>query len=170
MEGSRITGKLDLEENIRVTIVLRPRSPDKELSLVKRLGSQLPRDRSYPTRPEFEATFGSTREELGVVRGFARDNSLRVLESSSAKRSVVLSGTVGQFSRVFNVSLARYVHPERGVYRGRLGAVYLSPELAPIVRAVLGLDNRPQARAHIRFRPSTGAGVSYTPSPGCGPL
>src|SRR5208282_2596802 len=163
LNGSRVSGKLDPEEHIRVTMVLRPRSPDRELSLVNRLGSQLPRARTYPTRPEFVATFGSTREELAMVRGFARANSLEVLEASSAKRSVVLSGTVAQFSNAFNVSLARYVHPDRGVFRGRIGPIYLSPELAPMVRAVLGLDNRPQALAHIRIRPMTTAGVSYTP-------
>jgi kumamolisin len=163
LEGSRVSGKLDQEESIRVTVVLRPRAPGRELSLVKRLGSQLPRDRSYPTRSEFEKSFGSTREELARVRGFARDNSLKVLETSSAKRSVVLSGTIQQFNDAFNVTLSRYAHPQRGIYRGLLGPVYLSPELAPIVRAVLGLDSRPQARTHFRIRPLAAAGVSYTP-------
>jgi kumamolisin len=163
MAGSRISGKLDPEENILVTLVLRPRSPERELSLVRRLGSQLPRDRSYPTRSEFAADFGSTPEELAKVSDFARGASLKVLQASSAKRSVVLSGTIAQFSAAFGVSLARYTHPERGNYRGRLGAIYLPPELTPIVSAVLGLDNRPQARAHIRFSPSVTGGVSYTP-------
>jgi kumamolisin len=163
LERSRVSGKVDPEETIRVTVVLRPRAPGRELSLVKRLGSQLPRDRSYPTRAEFSKAFGSTREDLAKVRDFARDNSLKVLEANPAKRSVVLTGTVGQFSAAFNVSLSRYVHPERGVYRGRTGPVYLTPELAPVVRAVLGLDNRPQARTHFRIRPAAAAGVSYTP-------
>ena len=163
LEGSRVSGKLDHNEIIRVTMVLKPHSPDKELSLVKGLGSQLPRDRKYMTRSEFEKIFGSTREELAVVRQFARDNSLDVLEESSAKRSVVLSGTISQFSTAFGMSLARYVHPKKGAYRGRQGAIYLPPELAPVVMAVLGLDNRPQALAHIRIRPMTAAGVSYTP-------
>jgi len=163
LPGASVSGKLDPEENVRVTLVLQPRSPGEELSLVNRLGSQLPRDRSYPTRSEFEKTFGSTREELAKVTGFARENSLRVLEASSAKRSVVVSGTIAQFSSVFNVSLARYVHPQRGVYRGRLGPVHLPPELAPLLKAVLGLDNRPQTSAHIRFRPTTAGGVSYYP-------
>jgi len=163
LERSRVSGKLNPEESIRVTLVLRPRAPGRELSLVKRIGSQLPRDRSYPTRSEFERAFGSTREELAKVRDFARDNSLKVLEASSAKRSVVLSGTVEHFGRAFNVSLSRYVHPEMGVYRGRTGPVYLPPELSTLVRAVLGLDNRPQARTHFRIRPAAAPGVSYTP-------
>jgi kumamolisin len=163
LQGSQASGELDPSEIIRVTVVLKPRSPDEELSLVKRLGSQLPRDRKYLTRSEFEATFGSTSEELAKVRQFARDNSLNILEESSAKRSVILSGTIAQFSSAFNVSLARYVHPKKGTYRGRQGAVYVSPELAPVVMAVLGLDNRPQALAHFRIRPMTTAGVSYAP-------
>jgi kumamolisin len=163
LERSRISGKLDQKETIRVTLVLRPHAPGTELSLVKRLGSQLPRDRTYTTRSEFEKAFGSTREEMAKVRGFARANSLKVLEASPAKRSVVLSGTVEQFCAAFGVSLSRYVHPEIGAYRGRIGPVYLSPELSPIVSAVLGLDNRPQARTHFRIRPAATADVSYTP-------
>jgi kumamolisin len=163
LERSRVTGKADPKESIRVTVVLRPRAPGRELSLVKRLGSQLPKDRSYPTRSEFEKAFGSTREELKAVRDFARANSLKVVEVSPRKRSVVLTGTVEQFSAAFSVSLMRYVHPERGEYRGRVGPVYLSPELAPLVTAVLGLDNRPQARTHFRIRPAAAPGVSYEP-------
>ena len=152
------------KETIRVTVVLRPRAPSRELSLVKLLGSQLPRDRSYVTRSEFSEAFGSTREELAKVEAFARDNSLNVLEASSAKRSVVLSGTVGHFCSAFDVSLSSYVHPTRGAYRGREGPVYLSPELAPTVMAVLGLDSRPQAFTHFRIRPLAAPGISYTPS------
>jgi kumamolisin len=163
LERSRKSGKLDPKEIIRVTLVLRPRDPEGELSLVRLLGSQLPGDRSYPTRPDFEKAFGSTREELAKVRDFARDNSLKVVEESLLKRSVVLSGTIEQFSKAFNVTLSRYEHPERGAYRGRVGSVYLPPELAPSVSAVLGLDNRPQARTHFRIRPATAPGVSYTP-------
>jgi kumamolisin len=163
LERSRVSGSIDPKETIRVTVVLRPRAPGREFSLVRRLASQLPRDRTYPTRSEFRKAFGSTREELGRVREFARANSLKVLEASRAKRSVLLSGTVEQFSRAFNVTLSRYVHPERGPYRGRVGPVYLPPGLAPVVSAVLGLDNRPQARTHFRIRPAAAPGVSYTP-------
>jgi len=162
LNGSRVSGRADPKERILVTVVLRPRAPARELSLVKLLGSMLPRDRSYPTRSEFTKAFGSTREELNSVREFARDNSLDVLEASPAKRSVLLSGTVGQFSDAFRVSLSRYVHPQRGGYRGNVGSIYLPPELSPTVSAVLGLDSRPQARTHFRIRPATAAGVSYT--------
>jgi kumamolisin len=163
LKGSRVSGRVDPEESILVTVVLRPRAPGRELSLVRRLGSKLPKERSYLTRSEFTKAFGSTRGDLAGVREFARDNSFKVVEASQAKRTVVLSGAVGQFCSAFKVSLSRYVHPLGGSYRGRLGAVYLPPDLAPRVSAVLGMDNRPQARTHFRIRPAAAAGVSYTP-------
>jgi kumamolisin len=163
LKGSRVSGKLDPDEIIRVTVVLRPRSPARELALVRKLASQLPRDRSYPTRAEFEEAFGSTPAELASVRDFARDNSLKVLEASSARRAVVLSGTIEQFCEALGASLSRYEHPQGGVYRGRSGQVYLPPQLSPLVSAVLGLDSRPQARTHFRIRPAAAAGISYSP-------
>ena len=161
--GSRQTGKPNPDEVARVTVVLRPRSPDEQRALIERLGSQPPRKRAYLTRREFEIRFGSTPDELRKVTEFARDSGLKVLETSSAKRSVVLSGAIANLESAFQVSLANYIHPTRGSYRGRTGPVYITPELAPLVSAVLGLDNRRQASAHIRFRPAASPGVSYTP-------
>ena len=163
LAGSRVSGNLDPDENIRVTLVLQPREPERELALVNLLGSQPPRARTYPTKPEFEEAFGATREELVMIEDFARDNSLEVLQASLAARSVVLTGTVARFSAAFQVNLVRYEHPKSGVFRGRKGPIYLPSKLAPIVMAVLGLDNRPQALAHYRIRPMTTPGVSYSP-------
>jgi kumamolisin len=69
----------------------------------------------------------------------------------------------------FQTELARYESPQ-GAYRGRTGPVHVPAELADVVAAVLGLDNRPQAVPH--FRPLSTAGdaaqpgtarVSFTP-------
>jgi kumamolisin len=147
---------------VRVTLVLSPRRPDEERELVERLGSQLPRDRSYLAKDDFQERFGSTRDELNRVERFARDNSLMVLESSSPKRSVIVSGSVSRVSATFGTELGIYSHP-RGTFRGRVGPVLLPPDIAPLVTAVLGLDNRPQARAHFRIRPGAVVGTSYTP-------
>ena len=56
-----------------------------------------------------------------------------------------------------------------GSYRGRTGSIDLPDELTGIVDAVLGLDNRPQAKPHFRSRPSHGnvqwraSSASFTP-------
>jgi kumamolisin len=70
--------------------------------------------------------------------------------------------------RAFEVRLDRYQHEERQ-YRACTGGVKLPPELADAMEAVLGLDNRRQAKPHFRVRDgqspkaSAAAGVSYSP-------
>jgi kumamolisin len=66
-----------------------------------------------------------------------------------AKGAVTLAGTVANFTKAFNVELLNY-ESASGPYRGRTGPVYIPSALDGIVTAVLGLDNRPQARAHFR--------------------
>jgi kumamolisin len=64
----------------------------------------------------------------------------------------VLSGTVAQFGQAFGVELKHYECPG-GTYRGREGTIQIPEELEPVIEAILGLDNRPQARPHFRIRP-----------------
>jgi kumamolisin len=95
-----------------------------------------------------------------------------VVQEHAARRTVVLSGTVGQFSNAFSVQMQQFAH-SGGTYRGRIGAIQLPVELDGIVEAVLGLDNRPQAKPHFRVRPTGNdqerhagatASVSFTPT------
>ncbi len=128
------------------------------------MSAHLPNDRSYPTREEFVADYGATPEEFARVEAFAREYGLGVAEESAIRRSVVLSGTLTQFTLAFGVKLRRYKHP-RGIFRGRTGPIYLPADLAPLVLAVLGLDNRPQAKSHLRLLSKKGAQAAapYTP-------
>ena len=161
-----LLGKVDVSETALVTVILRPSPPSsgKKASALKEVSALLPNDRRYPTREEFAADYGATAEEFVKVEEFARDYGLGVAEENPARRSVVLSGTLGQFSLAFGVKLMRYKHP-KGIFRGRSGPIYLPADLAPLVLAVLGLDDRPQAKSHLRIlgkRASTG-GAPYTP-------
>jgi len=162
--GARVSGKLNPDERLQVTVVIRPRPYPEKVSRVRELGARPPNERSYPTREEFDAAYGATDEDLAKVEAFARDNTLDVVEASRAKRAVVLSGTVAQFSRAFQVKLARYKHPKRGVFRGRKGPIYLPEELSTVVLAVLGLDNRLQTKSHFRLRKKRAPGsTTFTP-------
>lgn len=75
--------------------------------------------------------------------------NLNVVSINAARRTIILSSTVANSETAFGVSLLNYQHSE-GTYPGREGALSLPPELKDIVQAVLGLDNRPQARLHLR--------------------
>jgi kumamolisin len=103
------------------------------------------------SRSDFAARHGARPEDLAAVEAFARDNGLQVVDSDPARRRVVLAGTVEAMSRAFDVELHRY-EAAGAAYRGRVGHVRIPAELANAVEAVLGLDNRPQARPHFVSR------------------
>ncbi|MGH7022174.1 MAG: S53 family peptidase [Caulobacteraceae bacterium] len=159
--GARDVGPAAPDEPVEATLLLR-RENDLKPTL-KRLGRG---ERARLSREDFAQQFGATEADVQAVERFAAAHGLRVLECDLARRTVRIGGSVAQLNQAFGVDLRRMEGPA-GVYRGRLGAILLPEELAGVVEAVLGLDNRPQAQPHIRpFRPEVGraaAAVSYTP-------
>lgn len=129
------------------------------VSLVLSARTETPQPESYAYSANGPAAH-HTREDYGIAHGaapsgiaaaaeFAHEYGLTVVESSRQKRTVVLAGTVGNMQRAFGTELAYYDSP-RGRYRGRTGPVMIPAELASSVKAVLGLDNRPVAKPHVR--------------------
>ena len=122
------------------------------------------------SREEFAREHGADPADFAKVRTFAEAHGLKVLQEHAARRTVILSGTVAQFSAAFGVQLHQMSYAG-GTYRGRTGGIYLPTEWDGVVEAILGLDNRPQARPRFRSRPAPGnihrraraAAVSYTP-------
>jgi kumamolisin len=90
------------------------------------------------------------------VEAFARDHGIAVSRVDLAARTVGLTGTVAQMNDAFEVDLGEYRLGEL-TYRGRVGDVYVPVFVAPAVSAVLGLDNRPQSRAHYMIYSPPGA-------------
>jgi kumamolisin len=124
------------------------------------------------SREEFAQEHGADPADLAKVRKFATAHGLTVVEENAARRTVVLSGAVEQFNNAFSVRLQQYAHPG-GTYRGRTGAIQVPQELDGIIEAVMGLDNRPQAKPHFRVRAKDNGKkmkaaattpVSYTPT------
>ncbi len=160
--GARTLGPAEPTERLEATLLVRRQSAAE---LAARVAGIATGGTSSPllSREEFAARFGADAADLGAVRKFAASNGLAVVQEDAARRTVVLAGTVAQFNAAFKVDLQRMTHAG-GSYRGRLGAVTLPPELAGIIEAVMGLDNRRQAAAHFRMRrPAARAAVSYTP-------
>jgi kumamolisin len=89
-------------------------------------------------------------DDMQDVRTFAAAAGLDVAGVNLAARSVRLHGTAAAMSAAFGVDLGAYETADLR-YRGREGSIYLPEELDGVVVAVLGLDNRPTARAHFRI-------------------
>jgi kumamolisin len=153
LPSARPVGAADPSARIEVTVVLRPRVADAGVTAAA-LSTQSPQERQYLSRAELAAASGADPNDVATVETFAHAHGLDVVETSLARRSVILAGTVAAFSTAFGVELQQYEHPS-GTYRGRTGAIHVPEELAPIVQAVLGLDDRPQAAPHFRILPPT---------------
>jgi kumamolisin len=171
LPGARSVGKANPAERLEVTVVLRHHQHDVLQERVRKIASG---DRSvrHLTHDEYTQQFGAASADLQAVKQFAIQHGLAAVEEHPGRRTVVLSGTVAQFNDAFGVDLQRFEHPG-GSYRGRTGAIHLPDELNEVVTAVLGLDNRLQARPHFRARPTHGnvqwnaaaaASTTFTPT------
>jgi kumamolisin len=150
LPNARVLGPADPEERLEVSLIVRPQARAALEEHVSRLARG---DRSGGplSREVFASAHGASAADLATVKAFARSHGLSVVQEHASRRTIVLSGSVAQFSQAFGVELRRYEYPG-GTYRGREGAIRIPEELADIIEAVLGLDNRPQARTHFRLR------------------
>ncbi len=136
LPGARRVGPADPGELIEVSVYLKaPRPP-------------APQARRPLSRSEFAERHGARSEDLAAIEAFARENDLQVRSSDPARHQVVLAGTVAAMSHAFDVELHRYEADETA-YRGRTGHVHVPAGLADVVSAVLGLDDRPQAKPRL---------------------
>ncbi|HTZ71942.1 MAG TPA: S53 family peptidase [Acetobacteraceae bacterium] len=168
LPGATAIGKADPSEQIQVTLVLRRKNA---ASFQKTLAAAVAGTGArHISRETFAREFGADPEDLAAVKQFAHSAGLTVAETHGARRTVVLSGTIAAFNAAFGVDLQKFQHAG-GSYRGRTGAIHLPETLHGRVEAVLGLDNRPAARAHFRYptggaqlaRAGSAAATSFTP-------
>jgi kumamolisin len=152
-------------------LVLRHRQHDALQERVRKIAAGDKSER-HLTHEEYDQQFGADSTDIQAVKHFSNQHGLAVVAEHAGRRHVVLSGTVAQFNDAFGVELEQFEHPG-GSYRGRIGAIHLPDELNGVVTAVLGLDNRPQARPHFRTLPThnnvqwhaaAAASTSFTPT------
>lgn len=151
VSGSKNLGQYDLKEKIDVTLMLRRQNEAEFQLLLEKLN--MGQDIPSLDRMTFIRQFGAGREDILKVSDFASSYGLTVTREDEASSSMVLNGTVAQFQQAFDVKLERYEHPKGGYYRGRKGVIHIPGDLHGVITAVLGLDNRPQARPHFRVHP-----------------
>ncbi len=163
--GARILGPADPHERFEVSVLLRRRAQAALSARVAGLTGK--RGRRPLSREEFAKKHGANPKDVRAIRAFAKTHGLSVVQVRAEARTVILAGTVAQFNGAFGVQLQHMVH-EGGTYRGRQGTVLIPEDLHDVVEAVLGLDNRPQAKTHFRLRGASAhvgaaAPISYTP-------
>ena len=137
------------EEPITVSVLLRPKTPiDPGVRL---------------TREQFAERHCADEHAEEAVRSFAQEFGLNVdAPKERGRRTLQLSGSRASMERAFGVTFKQHT-TDAGTFRLREGEITLPEELSPHVVAVLGLDNRPQAKSHHRIATPRAGNVSYTP-------
>lgn len=137
--GARRVRAADPDARVEVSVVLRRRGDADPITA----------SAASVDRAELESQVGADPADVEAIEEFAHEHGLTITSVDVAARSVSLAGTVAQMNDAFRVDLGEYEHSD-GTYRGREGEVRVPAALATSVRAVLGLDDRPQAWAHFR--------------------
>ncbi|HZQ41673.1 MAG TPA: S53 family peptidase [Acidobacteriaceae bacterium] len=137
------------EEPVTVSVVLAPKTPiDPGVRL---------------TREQFAERHCADDRAEEAVRSFAQEFGLTVdAPKERGRRTLQLVGSRESLERAFGVTLQRHA-TDAGTFRLREGEITVPEGLAPHVVAVLGLDNRPQAKSHHRIATPRAGNVSYTP-------
>ena len=138
---------------ITVTVLLKPRQP---LAANPRTGPL------RVSRAVYQRQHTADPATLRALKAFAAEFTLTLEPPAPGHRSIRLTGTVADMQRAFAVTLSDTAF-EGHTYRTREGGIQLPSSIAPLVDAVLGLDNRSQAQAHFRIAKPRATNTSYTP-------
>ena len=150
-------GAVQTSERVSVTVVLRRKGLDPAISEAD-TGTLISRER-------FGQEYGANPADVSLVEQFAHAYHLTVVDASAQKRRVILSGTAGAMEKAFRTGFTCYKDTATGEqFRARTGSVSVPVEMKDTVVAVLGLDNRPIAKAHFRKRPARRRGAAPPPA------
>ncbi len=144
---SQELGPVDESRQVEVTLVTRRRAP---------LPQDLVEGPATLTPEQFAEQHGTDPADLELVTTVLAGHGLQVTGADVGARRVTVRGTLAGLSATFGarLRLVRSPDPVTGQdmveHRYREGGLQIPAELAGIVVAVLGLDDRPQARARHR--------------------
>jgi kumamolisin len=139
--NAKVTGEVDPKAPMNVTLYAQTRGSDFQMSRdLARINSGM---QAPLTDAQITAKYGANPESVTAIEKFAADNGLAITDRNLASGRIQLSGSTGQMMKAFDVKLQEYEHQSGVTFRGRTGTVSVSSDLAPHVKAVLGLDNRP---------------------------
>jgi len=162
--ASRYHAPLDPTAEVSATLVLRrkpgsPPLPDHQHWDNTPLGQ-----RQFMSPQQYAESYGASQADIDAVTSFVSSLGLKVLNSHAGRRTVAISGSAAQINAAFAIQLNRYETPlpeyrsraratsaaesatqapaPTHIHHGYDGPIHIPNELAGIITAVIGLDNR----------------------------
>jgi kumamolisin len=160
--GHTRVGDVDPQATVDLTVYVRPRSP---ADWVDAESARAPVGRRLVAREDWAEIHGAADEDLAAVTSFAREAGLTVAGVDSARRAVHLSGSLQAAADAFGATMEGRFEAAQGMgeYRARSGPLTVPAALGNVVMGVFGIDDRPQARPHLRRHAQAAASSSFTP-------
>ena len=165
---------LDDSQVITVTVLLRRRAE---------VPAELVEGPQTISTSELGERYGADPADAQLVSEVLGSYGLTVTETHLASRRMMVSGTIASMQAAFGTTLTAVTspHPDGSgdvQHRYRTGSLSVPAGLSGVITAVLGLDDRPQARPQFRRGPSFGArstqdqedGQAAVPAASGGPL
>jgi kumamolisin len=141
---------------IEVTLVLR-----------RRAGLPDPAAAAPVPRTRFAADYGADPADIELVTAAVTALGARVLAVRPAARQVRIEATAAALSRMFGTTLELVTSQDptgtEVTHRSQTSALSVPAALDGVVTAVLGLDDRPQARPQFHYPVPAVVSTSYTP-------
>src|SRR5258708_6291507 len=103
LAGARAKGKIDSNERIEITVLVRSRAPVADTGAFRKMLAAAPADREPMTREQWRDAHGADPADLAQIEEFAHEHEIDVVRSSIAERRVVLSGTIAALTKAFPV-------------------------------------------------------------------
>ncbi len=155
---------LDPNQVITVTVMLRRRAE---------VPAELVQGPETITQAQLGDRYGADPADAQLVAEVLGEYGLAVTEYQLPSRRLKVSGTIGQLQSAFGVTLSAVTspHPDGSgdvQHRYRTGTLSVPARLSDIITAVVGLDDRPQARAQFRRPPAFGSRATAEPEDGPG--
>ncbi len=152
LPNSRPAGPVDPKEIASVTVRVRSKGDPAALAAkVYELANTPLAKRQYLSYDELEDQHGADGADLDAIEQYAQTHNLTVVHRSSAERSIVLRGALGDLQSAFHADIQMY-HHANGTYRGRRGLIQVPQDLEKIITGVVGFDTRPKHRSSTRTK------------------
>jgi kumamolisin len=144
--GAKRLGPVDPDEEVEVTVWLRPRKGGKiDLAQAQAIGETLPRRRAYAARDELRRKTAADPADIELLRAYLQHHHVAVVQA--AWRCVVARGTIGALSRAVGTDRVMWEDDGQLPFRYRRHSLHVPGEIAEFVRGVFGLDDWPQYHA-----------------------
>jgi kumamolisin len=153
---------LDDSQQITVTVLLRRRAA---------VPSALIEGPETVSNDELRDQYGAAEADAQLVTEVLGEYGLTVTETHLGSRRLKVAGTIAAMQSAFGTTLTAVTspHPDGSgdvAHRYRTGSLSVPAQLSGIITAVLGLDDRPQARPQFRRAPASGARAAAEPEDG----